>query len=348
MELSVVLIAKNQAWSISRLIESVLRATSSVSSKEVILVDSASVDDTLARASQYPITIFRLKPGQRLSPAIGRYVGYKQTKGEYILFLDGDAELIPGWLPHALRLMRERPDAGGVTGHVFNLPTIAVAQPPAAPVQKEHPARPKEVLYASGCAAMYRRSTLKRAGCFNPYLFAEEEPELGLRIRHAGYRVFVLDCPMAYHYNDAPVAISSVLSRRRRNFHLGMGQVARYHLGTKLFWMYLRERWFGTGSVLLLVSCFAAILLSLIMRDIRWFVAWMLGLCLLIAITALRKRSLRASLVAAFNWLVIAEGFFEGIMMKPIPPESFHANLEVVKESRDERQIISSPMSSLQ
>ena len=343
MELSVVLIARNQAWSISRLIESVLRATSSISSKEIILIDSASVDKTLALASLYPINIFRLKPGQRLSPAIGRYVGYKQTKGEYVLFLDGDTELIPGWLSPAFHLMRETPDAGGVTGRVYNLPTAAAAQPPAAPVQKGHPAPPKEVRYcnyAGGGAAMYRRSTLERAGSFNPNLFSDEEPELGLRIRQAGYRMLELDYPMAYHYNDAPVAISSVLSRRRRGFHLGMGQAARYHLGTKVFWIYLRERWFGTGSAFLLVSCFATLLLSIILRDVRWFAVWMLGLCLLIARGALRKGSLRTQLVSAFNWLIMAEGFFKGIMMKPIPLDSFHANLEVVKESRDERQII--------
>ena len=339
MELSVVLITKNQAGNISRLIESVLHETSSVSSKEIILVDSASTDETISLASCYPVNIFRLKPGQRLSPAIGRYVGYKQTSGEYVLFLDGDTELIPGWLPHGLLMMRERSDVGAVTGTVIVLPTSSSNQPSVSPVQKTQPAPPKEVLWCNsgggGGVAMYRRSALERVGTFNPNLNAEEEPELGLRIRNAGYRMFELDYPMAYHYNDAPVAVSSVMSRRRRNFHVGTGQGARYHLGTKLFWSWLKERWWGPASAVLLASGLAAMLLSLTMRDLRWFGVWALGLCLLIACVALRKRSLRASLVAAFNWLVMAEGFYKGIMMKPLPPEDFHANLEMVKESRD-------------
>jgi glycosyltransferase involved in cell wall biosynthesis len=340
MELSVVLITKNQAWNISRLIESVLRETSNVSSKEIILVDSASTDETISLASHYAVNIFRLKAGQRLSPAIGRYVGYKQTSGEYVLFLDGDTELILGWLPHALYTMRARPDAGAVTGVVVNLPTSSANQPKSATVPKTRPAPPREVRwcsYGGGGVALYRRSALERAGTFNPNLNAEEEPELGLRIRHRGYRMFQLDYPVVYHYNDAPVAISSVLSRRKRNFHVGTGQAARYHLGTKLFWRWLKERWWGPASALLLASSFVAILLSLIMRDLRWFGAWMLGLCLLVACVALRKRSLRGGMVAAFNWVVMADGFFRGIMMKPLPPESFHANLEVVKESRDQR-----------
>jgi hypothetical protein len=47
----------------------------------------------------------------------------------------------------------------------------------------------------------------------------------------------------------------------------------------------------------------------------------------------------RGALVTAFSWLVMAEGFFRGIMMRPFPPESFHADVEVVKECRDRRWV---------
>jgi hypothetical protein len=40
------------------------------------------------------------------------------------------------------------------------------------------------------------------AGTFNPYLNFDEEPGLCLRIRHAGYRVLLLDCPIVRHYTD--------------------------------------------------------------------------------------------------------------------------------------------------
>src|SRR2546426_902488 len=120
-KLSVVLISKNQAWNISRLIESVLHAASCVSSKEIILVDSASTDETVVVAGRYPINILRLQPGQRLSPAIGRYVGYNQTQGELVLFLDGDMELVPGWLERALNTVANTPRAGAVAGRVIDI-----------------------------------------------------------------------------------------------------------------------------------------------------------------------------------------------------------------------------------
>ena len=347
IELSVVLISKNQAWNISRLIESVLQATSSIISKEVILVDSASTDETVEMASRYPISIVRLQPGQRLSPAIGRYTGYKRTQGEFVLFLDGDTELVPGWLPHALRVMREVANAGAVTGKVINLlPSAAGERTPLA--EKMHMDAPREVLWGSydgGGAALYRRSVLEEVGTFNPYLKSDEEPELGLRIRHAKYRILELDRPIVHHYNAAPDDISSVLSRRRRNFLLGWGQCLRYHIADDLLWPYIKERgcW-SLAAALWLVAGLVSFLRTLTVSDPMWFISWILASAVLIAAAAWRKRSLRRALVAAFHRLLMVEGLFRGFLMKPFPPEIFRANFEVIKEFRDCQWVVNGSM----
>jgi glycosyltransferase involved in cell wall biosynthesis len=338
IELSVVLISKNQAWNISRLIESVLQATSLVLSKEIILVDSASTDDTVELASRYPINIVRLQPGQRLSPAIGRYIGYKRTQGELVLFLDGDTELVQGWLALALRVIRETSDAGAVTGQVINLLPSAAEEHKTVP-QKTDLDAPREVLwgsYAGGGAALYKRSVLELVGTFNPYLNNDEEPELGLRIRTAGYRILELDYPIVLHYNNySPEAISTALSRRRRNFFLGAGQCLRCHSADAMLWPYIRER--GRWSLvpaLWLVAGVACVSRYLIVRDATWLCLWVLALGLLLAGAAFRKRSLRRALVAAFNRLLMVEGLFRGLLMKPLPPESFHVNAEVTQRIR--------------
>ena len=333
-DLSVVLITKNQAWNVSRLIESVLEAISPLSSTQVTLVDSASTDETVELAQRYPISILRLRAGQPLSPAIGRYVGYKHAKGEYILFLDGDTRLVPGWLPLALRTLQENQRAGAVTGRVINLPTSAVAEEPT-PLLENLLEAPREVLwgsYGGGGAALYRHSVLEQVGTFNPYLCSDEEPELGLRIRQAGYRFLGLDYPIVRHYNDAPVAFSTVLSRRRRNFLLGIGQGARYYLRSKLLWSWLKERWWGPAATLWSTATLGTLLASLVARDSIWLKAWSLWLLLTLAGITLRKRSLTQGLVAIFNWLLMAEGFVRGLLRSPLAPESFQTNLEVVQE----------------
>jgi glycosyltransferase involved in cell wall biosynthesis len=348
-ELSVVLISKNQAWSIVRLMESVVRETASLPSKEILLIDSASTDETVELAGAYPVQIIRLQPGQPLSPAIGRYVGYKQARGEFVLFLDGDTELVEGWLARALGVMRETPGAGAVTGQVINLPTAAVKEP--APLLRNLPMRaPREVLwgsYGGGGSAMYRRTVLDEVGTFNPYLNSDEEPELGLRIRHRGYRILELDCPIVRHYNDAPAAISTILSRRRRNFLLGIGQGARYHMGTALLWQWLRERWWGPAAGFWMAAGLGTLLWSLVVRDFTLFSLWLLGLGMLIACLAFRKRSLGGALVSVFNWVLLAEGVMRGFLMKPLPPENFRADFEVIKDFRNPEIVPRAPRSEM-
>ena len=336
IELSVVLISKNQAWNIPRLVESVLQATSSFPSREVILVDSISTDETVEVASRYPINIVRLRSGQRLSPSAGRYIGYKRTRGEFVLFLDGDMELLQGWLGQALQAMREMPKAGVMlSSKVIELPPSGASVPPLPP-QTTHWSSPKEVSRVSfvvGGAALYRRSVLEHVGTFNPFLYSDEEPELYLRIRHAGYRVLLLDVPIVRHYSQPQETPSALLGRRKRNFLLGVGQCLRYHLHDGLLWRYIVER----GSWSLVAACWlagglASILASLLTWNLVWSGLWLSLTIFVIAAAAAKKRSLRRPLVSVFHRILMAEGLIRGFLLKPLPPESYPQNVELVQE----------------
>ncbi|MGB7848253.1 MAG: glycosyltransferase [Candidatus Acidiferrum sp.] len=339
MELSIVLISKNQAWNISRLIESVLRGSTSMPSREIILVDSASTDETVDLARLYPIDILRLGPDLPLSPAAGRYVGYKRSQGEFVLFLDGDMELVPGWLEHAVRAMRDQPDAAlMLSNQMIELlpPSGPAALPPNEKVTFTAPQEVSRVSFVAGGAALYRRSVLEQVGTFNPYLKSDEEPELYLRIRHAGYRILQLDLPIVRHFSVPQETLSGLLGRRRRNFLLGAGQCIRYHLRTNLLWPYIKER----GSWSLLAALWLAVglvslLLTLVTRDDIWFAAWTLALCLLLLAAVVRKRSLRRAFFSLFRRALMVEGLLKGFLMKPLPPDSYPCDVEVIKETSE-------------
>jgi glycosyltransferase involved in cell wall biosynthesis len=349
IELSIVLISKNQAWNIGRLIESVLQASSSIATREVILVDSASTDETAELAGRYPISVLRLRPGP-LTPAAGRYIGYKRAQGEFVLFLDGDMELLQGWLEEALRAMRGAPQ----TGVMMSSQIIDLLPPPAdyrtPPPESVCTCAPKEVSYASfvaGGAALYRRSVLEQVGSFNPHLKSDEEPELCLRIRHAGYRILLLDYPIVRHYTIAQETISGLLGRRRRKFLMGVGQCARYHMGSKLFWPYIRERgMWSLMAALWLAAGLGAFLWSLIARDFTWMGLWTLLLALLIAGAAWRKRSLRRAMLSVFHRFLMVEGLLRGFLMKPLPPESYSQNAEIIRDFAFETHIPRTQMGS--
>jgi len=336
IELSVVLITKNQEWNTARLIESVLSATASISSREIILVDSISADKTAEIARRYPISIVRLRPNQRLSPAAGRYIGYKRTRGEFVLFLDGDMELLPGWLEQAIGFMRGMPNAGVMlSSKVIELPPPGPPEP-LPPPETDRTSGPTEVSRAAfvvGGAALYRRSVLEDVGTFNPYLYSDEEPELYLRIRGAGYRVLQLDFSIVRHYSVSQETPSALLGRRRRNFLLGVGQCLRYHLHTKVFWPYLKER--GSWSVtaaLGMIAGVGALLWSLVTRDFVWFGSWTLALGLLFAYAAVRKHSLRRAFYSLFQRTLMVEGLFRGLLIEPLTPDSYPRDVEVIQE----------------
>ena len=331
-KLSIVLISKNQAWNIARLIESASQESACASSVEIVLVDSASTDKTIETARRYPISILRLGPDQLLTPAAGRYVGYQNTFGDFVLFLDGDMELCNGWLERALAVFQSRPDAGAVTGQVIDLSKTTRANNKMNLESSAFGDSVTEVLHGGG-AAMYRRSVLEQVGTFNPYLHSDEEPELCLRIRHAGYRVLKLQYPIAYHYSNPGEALSTLVGRWRRNLYLGYGQIIRYHFGNELLWLYLKERGYASVPALGLAAGLISFLWSLKTHRWIWFSLWILLLGVIVTGDAYRKRSLYRAIFSLLHRMVITDGTVRGFLLRPLAPDSYSSRADVIKRA---------------
>ena len=330
-ELSIIIIARNEAKHIEQAITSVLRAIQPFPHAEVILVDSASTDDTVTIARRYPITIARLRPSWPLSAAAARYIGMKVSRGTYLMHLDGDMELDAAWLPRALPVLKAHPQAAGVDGYYRNL-TPREGQPPE--IHDEHrsydPA-PVPVRYFTG-AALYRRAALEAVGGFNPYLISEEEPELCIRLRGNGYQLLRLPYLMGIHYGPPINSWDYTVRRLKRNLWVGFGQVPRYHLRSPLLPMVLRERTWRTlvylGGVLgLLLS----VLLGGLMRN-PWLpaIAWG-GALMAFAAWSYRKRSLRAAWQSLVLQTLVAYSAIRGFMMPPRPPHTYPTDAEIIQ-----------------
>jgi len=330
VNLDIVIITKDQGWNVRRLIESVLRETEGRPGTEILLVDSASSDDTVDVASEYPIRVIRLGKRQRLTAAAGRHAGLSQTSGDIVLFLDGDMELRHGWIEAALGLFARRPDIAVIAGQVIDQPIRACCLRAVEPIGEIQRTSFTEVAHGGGAAA-YRRSVLDRVGSFNPYLFSDEEPELCLRIRHAGYRIVRLERPIADHYSDPSGAISTLFGRRRRNLYLGPGQALRIHLGSGLLFPYARERGFGLVPVAGLMLGVATLGMSLLFRQPRWVAFWLGVVAMLFAADVARKRSMYRALFTMVQRLVFAEGTVKGFVGSPSDPSRFPCMIEVIK-----------------
>jgi GT2 family glycosyltransferase len=194
LSLSVVVIGRNEGERLTRCLRSVRRALGSSSDHEVLYVDSDSTDDSRERATAAGATVLRVRP-QRPCAAIGRNAGWRAARGRFVLFLDGDTLLDPGFVPQALAAMAG-PAVAVVWGHRREM----------APAQSLYVrALDLDWVYAPGIVpfcggdALMRRDVLAAVGGFDERLIAGEEPELCQRIRAAGSLILHIDAPMTLH-----------------------------------------------------------------------------------------------------------------------------------------------------
>lgn len=316
--LSVVLISRNQLWNISRLIESVRHECAAIP-HEILLVDSASEDGTAEAAARHAIRVLQIADSEHMSPSAGRYVGHRSTTGELVLFLDGDAELVPGWLDIAVALMDDDPTIGGVTGARISLPidTATDERPDPPGLTAEWSS-----VTHSGGSALYRRSALETAGTFDPYLYSDEEPDLSIRLRHHGFRLARTTYPAIFDYTDPVDRIGTLWRRRSRRLYLGAGQNLRKHAGTPTFSRYLRERGFGVLPLLGLPAYVAAVVAAASRG--RAPLLGVLSLPLLaFSLLTMRKGTPYKALHSLVLRALIAEGTVRGARLPVRDPETY-------------------------
>lgn len=312
--LSVVIIGKNAAWSIARLLDSVIARMPAHITSELIYVDSASDDNSVEIVRQYPVKIIRLSASQHLCASAGRFIGAQHATGRYILFIDSDMELLNGWLERAIDVLDQYPDIAVVSGIEVNIDS----QKQVATESPGMDTRLTEVRFA-GNAAVFRHEVLDAVGTWNPYIISDEEPELCLRIRCSGFRIMRLSNPSVYHFCTSAYRLSTLLSRRKRRLFLGYGQAIRYHLHTGVLPLYLRERGFALMPALACGLVIVSVLLSYLFQNVYWIVGLLVVLSLAFAVDAVRSRSIYAAVFHVAHRVLILEGTLKGLIISPRP-----------------------------
>lgn len=113
MDVSLCLIVKNEAANIERCLRSAAGAAS-----EIVVLDTGSTDDTVARAEACGARVFHAAWEGDFSKA--RNAAIAHARGAWVLILDADEELGPGW-GEALAAVLDATDAAGFRVIVENL-----------------------------------------------------------------------------------------------------------------------------------------------------------------------------------------------------------------------------------
>lgn len=192
--LSVVVIGRNEGERLVHCLRSVRAMRPIDGELEIFYVDSASTDGSAARAAAAGATVLRLPP-QRPSAALARNAGWRRASAPFVLFLDGDTIVHPGFVVSALPEFedervavvwgnrRELRPAASVYNRVLDVDWI---QPPGSTAPR-------------GGDALFRRDVLERTGGFDAALIAGEEAELCRRITALGLVCRHVDRPMTGH-----------------------------------------------------------------------------------------------------------------------------------------------------
>jgi glycosyltransferase involved in cell wall biosynthesis len=320
LTLSIIIKALNEERHIASAIESALGSLGEIDA-EVILADGGSTDRTIEIARQYPIVIVQLTQTKDRSCGSGAQLGFQYSRGRYLLLMDGDMQLDPGFLPAAIEMLTRNPRLAGVGG--------TISEPDL--VNEEYEQRRKRFnqdnrvgrvtrLDSSG---LYRRAAIESIGYLTDRnLHASEEFDLGARLHCAGWTLIKTDRPIVYHETHRGNVYRLLLRRVLTMYACAPGEVLRAAMAKRYFWFGLRNN--RQWLICVVVTAWWGTLLSTLALPgfLRLLTAGVIVL-LPFAGMSLRWRSFRLGLYSVATANAIALCFWPGLLRPRIAPTSW-------------------------
>lgn len=216
---------------------------------EVVLVDNGSADESVAQLAPLGVAAQLVRVGVNRFFGEGNNIGFEASRGRYVVFLNNDVTVTPGWL--APLIDRLEADATmGATGPMMIYPDGRL-QEAGAQVHADgsseqfgkggNPddpayAQQRDVGYVSAAAVAMRRETFAQVLgfdlCYEPAYY--EDADLCMKIRQMGLRiVYCPDSRIVHHENATSrdfakqLSIGPVIRRNRAQFVARWGAVLR-------------------------------------------------------------------------------------------------------------------------
>jgi len=171
--------------------------------ERIVYVDSGSNDGSVAAAKDRGVDVVALNMDSPFTAARARNAGIaalaQGSPPDFVQFIDGDCVLDPAWLDAASTFLQENPDVAVVCGRrrerfpektVYNRMCDAEWDTPIGEAG------------TCGGDALMRWDALQAVDGYNPGLIAGEEPEMCLRMRRLGWKIWRLDAEMTLHDAD--------------------------------------------------------------------------------------------------------------------------------------------------
>lgn len=222
--IGVVVIGRNEGLRLERCLASLAGGAD-----QVVYVDSGSTDGSVQRALSHGVEVLALDLATPFTAARARNEGFARLQGlwpdlRHVQFVDGDCEVAAGWLASAQAFLEQHPQVAVVCGRrrerfpdqsVYNLLCDLEWDTPIGEAR------------ACGGDALMRVDAFKAVGGYSPGLIAGEEPELCVRLRAAGWKIWRLAAEMTLH--DAAMTRFSQWWRRSLRTGYAFAEGAALH-----------------------------------------------------------------------------------------------------------------------
>lgn len=219
-----VLIGRNEGDRLRKCIESVVGRAG-----KVVYVDSGSTDGSVAMARSFGVAVVELDMTRPFTAARARNEGFRRLRHEgpdlvYVQFVDGDCEVVPGWLEKAALFLNGRSDVAVVCGRRRERFPDRSLYNMLCDIEWDTPVG--EAKYCGG-DAMMRADALEGVGGYREDLIAGEEPELCVRLRARDWKIWRLGEEMTLH--DAAMTRISQWWKRNKRAGYAYAQGAHLH-----------------------------------------------------------------------------------------------------------------------
>ncbi len=195
-QIAAVVIGRNEG---GRLIDCLTSLQSEV--KCTVYVDSGSTDGSVQAAERLGAYVVALEMDRPFTAARARNEGFAaikklQLEVRLVQFIDGDCKLDKGWLSAAVAFMAEHDDVAVVCGRRREQYPSSSIYNRLCDMEWNTP-----VGQATACGgdSLVRAEAFEAIDGFRPRLIAGEEPELCVRLREKGWKVWRIDAEMTHH-----------------------------------------------------------------------------------------------------------------------------------------------------
>jgi GT2 family glycosyltransferase len=217
----------------------------------VVYVDSGSTDGSAAMARELGAEVVDLELSTPFTAARARNEGFarlasKHPDIDFVQFVDGDCEIVSGWIDRALAELKSDDKLAVVCGRRRERHPDASVYNTLADIEWDTPIGDAK---ACGGDAMMRVAAFRQAGGYDAGVIAGEEPELCVRLRQLGWRIRRLDAEMTLH-DAAMTRFSQWWRRMVRGGHAYAQGASMHGAPPERHWVRERRRIIVWGIVL--------------------------------------------------------------------------------------------------